>query len=307
MNSLNQIMALREIAVTPDNAAAMMAKCASIEQESPYIPSDFKWILDFKRFEAERVRGTAAAALGYLKAAIALAPYRENLQQLYKELVAKNSTKASLALIVSCRRYQDNALRLAQQFDAAQFPYLIVTGADTAPIAHPRAIQVNAPDNYESLPRKVTAALHWVYENIDTQVGILKVDDDQTLVDPERLKDAVYLLKQHDVYAGFPVTSLSHDRCWHFNKCEDPALNRRSYGKPFHRPWARGGAYYLGSGPLEKFVMSTIRFPGLLEGEYYEDKLVGDVMALEGVPLEQLESERDFGLSLDHQQRFVPA
>jgi len=307
MSFIKQIMALQEIAVTPDNAAAMMTVCANLEQENPYIPSDFKWILDYKRFEIERLRGAAGPALGYLKAAIALAPYRENLQQLYKGLVAKTPAKASLALIISCRRYQDNALRLAQQFDAAQFPYLIVTGSDTAPIEHPRAIQVNAPDNYESLPRKVTAALQWVYENVDSQVGILKVDDDQTLVDPERLKDAVYLLKKEDVYAGFPVTSLSHDRCWHWNKCEDPVLNRRAYGKPFHRPWARGGAYYLGSGPLEKFVMATIRFPGLLEGEYYEDKLVGDVMALEGVPLGQLESERDFGLSLDHQHRFVAA
>jgi hypothetical protein len=153
----------------------------------------------------------------------------------------------------------------------------------------------------------VTAALHWVYENIDTQVGILKVDDDQTLVDPEKLKDTVYLLKQQDAYAGFPVTSVTHDRCWHWNKCEDPALNRRPYGKPFYHPWARGGAYYLGSGPLKKFVFATMRFPGLLEGEYYEDKLVGDVMALEGVSLDQLHSERDFGLHLDHQHRFAAA
>lgn len=307
MNFSNQIMALHEIAVTPDNATAMMAICASIEEENPYIPSDFKWILDFKRFQIERMRGAEAAALRHLKSAIALAPYRENLLQLYRERVVKTPAKASLALIISCSRYQANALRLAQQFDAAQFPYLIVTGADTSAIDHPRAIQVNAPDNYESLPRKVTAALHWVYENIDSQVGILKVDDDQTLIDPEKLKDAVYLLKQQDAYAGFPVTSLTHDRCWHWNKCEDPALNRRAYGKPVYRPWARGGAYYLGSGPLEKFVLATMRFPGLLEGEYYEDKLVGDLMALEDVPLVELDSERDFGLSLDHQHRFVAA
>lgn len=307
MNFSNQIMALHEIAVTADNAAAMMTTCARIEQENPYIASDFKWILDFKRFQVERMRGDKAAAIVYLKAAIALSPYRNNLLQTYQELVAKSPEKSTLSLIVSCSRYQENALRLAQQFDAAEFPYLIVTGADTSPIDHPRAIQVNAPDNYEGLPRKVTAALHWIYENIDSQVGVLKVDDDQTVVDSEKLKHAVDLLAQQDAYAGFPVTSLSHDRCWHWNKCEDPALNRRSYGKPFYQPWARGGAYYLGSGPLEKFVLSTTRFPGLLEGEYYEDKLVGDVMALERMPLVQLESERDFGLSLDHEHRFFAA
>lgn len=305
MNFRNQIVALHDIAVTPDNAAAVMAVCANLEQENPYIPSDFKWILDYKRFQAELSRGAGAAALGHLKAAIALAPYRENLLGLYREHIVKTPAKASMAMIVSCRRYQDNALRLAQQFDEAQFPYLIVTGADTAPIEHPRAVQVNAPDNYEGLPRKVTAALHWVYENVGPQVGILKLDDDQTLVDREKLLDAVYQLKQQDAYAGFPVTSLSHDRCWHWNKCEDPELNRRSYGKPFYHPWARGGAYYLGSGPLEKFVFATMRFPGLLEGEYYEDKLVGDVLALENISLLHLESEKDFGLSLSHEHRFV--
>lgn len=307
MSLSNQIMALHKLAATHDNAAAMMALCTRIEQENPYIPSDFRWILDFKRFEVERMQGGYAAAIGHLKTAIAFAPYRDNLVQLYRESVAKTPEDGSLALIISCRRYQDNALRLAKQFDAAQFPYLIVTGADTLPIDHPRAIQVNAPDNYEGLPHKVSAALHWVYENIDSQVGILKVDDDQTLVDPGKLVETAHRLKLEDAYAGFPVTTLNHDRCWHWNKCENPALNQRSYGKPFYRPWARGGAYYLGSGPLEKFVLATTRFPGLLEGEYYEDKLVGDVMALERVPLVQLQSERDFGLSLDHQHRFVEA
>ncbi|QNA88231.1 hypothetical protein G4G28_06455 [Massilia sp. Dwa41.01b] len=304
MNFSNQIVELHEIAVTPDNATAMMDICARIEQENPYIPSDFKWILDFKRFQIERIRGEDAAALVYLKAAIALAPYRDDLLRVYREAIVKTPAKASLALIISCSRYQETALRLAEQFEDAQFPYLIVTGADTSPIDHPRAVQVNAPDNYEGLPRKVTAALHWVYENVGSQVGILKVDDDQSLVDPQQLKASTFLLKERDAYAGIPITSLTHDRCWHWNKCEDPALNRRAYGKPFYRPWARGGAYYLGSGPLEKFVLATMRFPGLLEGEYYEDKFVGDLMALEDIPLVELQSDSEFGLSLDHRHRF---
>lgn len=305
MNFRNQILALLDVAVTPLSATGMMAECASIERANPYIPSDFKWILDYKRFQAEQARGAPAAALRHLKTAIALAPYRDELQVLYRNQVEKSPTTTSLALIVSCKRYQDNAIRLAQQLDAAGFPYLIVTGADTAPIEHPRAFQVEAPDSYEGLPLKVTAALQWIYENVGAHVGVLKLDDDQTLVDPARLLEATNLLKEGDAYAGFPVTSLTHDRNWHWNKCQDPVLNRRSYGKPFLRPWARGGAYYLGAGPLEKFVFSTMRFPGLLEGEYYEDKLVGDVLGFENVPLVQLESERDFGLSMDEEHRFV--
>jgi hypothetical protein len=307
VNFRNQIIALLDIAVTPQNAAEMLDACASIEQDNPYIPSDFKWILDYKRFQAELERGAPPAALAHLKAAIALAPYRDDLLAVYRQMITKTPANTSLALIISCKRYEESALRLASQFDAAQFPYLIVTGKDTAPIEHPRAVQVAAPDSYEGLPHKVTAAFQWVYENVGAQVGILKVDDDQTLVDPRKLFETVHRLKREDVYAGFPVTSLTHDRCWHWNKCQDPELNRISYGKPFVRPWARGGAYYLGAGPLEKFVFATMRFPGLLAGEYYEDKLVGDVLGFDNVPLVQLQSEADFGLSMEEVHRFVPS
>jgi len=307
VNFRHQITALFETAVTPANADALVAECIGIEHANPYIPSDFKWMLDYKRFQAEIERGNHAPALAHLKAAIGLAPYREQLQDLYRNVIEKTPSNTSLALIVSCKRYEDKALALAAQFDAGQFPYLIVSGNDTAPIAHPRAVQVAAPDSYEGLPLKIKAALHWVFENVGSRVGVLKVDDDQTLVDAPKLLETVHALKRQDAYAGFPVTTVTHDRCWHWNKCADPVLNRRHYGKPFYRPWARGGAYYLGAGPLEKFVMATTRFPGLLEGEYYEDKMVGDIMALENVELLQLESERDFGLSLDNDHRFVAA
>jgi hypothetical protein len=307
VNFRNQIIELLDQAVTPFNAAELMAQCASIERENRYIPSDFKWILDYKRFQAEIERGAPAQALVHLKNAIALAPYREQLLDVYRKLIEKTPGSTSLVLIVSCKRYEANALRLAGQLDAAQVPYLIVSGDDTAPIAHPRAFQVGVPDNYESLPRKVTAAFQWIYENVGTQVGVLKLDDDQTLVDGGKLLETLTMLKQEDVYAGFPVTSLTHDRNWHWNKCEDPMLNRRTYGKPFFRPWARGGAYFLGAGPLETFVFATMRFPGLLDGEYYEDKMVGDVLGFDNVPLVHLESERDFGLSMDEEHRFVAA
>jgi hypothetical protein len=301
------IVALFDKPVTPASAADIVAECLGIERANPYIPSDFKWILDYKRFQAALQAQDRAAALAHLKAAIALAPYRQDLQSLYHQVLQKEPADASVVLVISCKRYENKAIDLARQLEAANVLHLIISGDDTAPIDHPQAVQVAAPDNYESLPRKVTAAYQWVYENIGSRVGILKVDDDQTLTDPARLADTLQRLNQQNAYAGVAVTDTSHDRCWHWNKCSDPALNRRAYGKPFHRPWARGGAYYLGPEPLEKFVMATIRFPGLLEGEYYEDKFVGDVMTLENVPLVRLESDRDFGLVLDEAHRFSGA
>jgi len=296
---------LFEIEVNSRNAIEMIAFCNGFEQDHPYIPSDVKWVLDYKRFQAEIARGNAAAALAHIKTAIAVAPYHEDLQKVYRQMIKKTPGNTTLALIISCKRYEANALSVAAQLDQVQFPYLIITGNDTAPIAHPSAIQVDAPDNYEGLPLKVTAAFRWVYENVDSQVGILKMDDDHTLVDPAKMLATVDRLKRDDAYAGFPIATLEHDRCWHWNKCRDPALNRTVYGRPFVQPWARGGIYYLGAGPLEKFVFATMRFPGLLAGEFYEDKLVGDVLAFEKVTLHPLHSEAEFGVSTDAQHRFI--
>ena len=131
------------------------------------------------------------------------------------------------------------------------------------------------------------------------------MDDDQNLVDPGKLTNIIDELRRLDVYAGVPEADLTHDRNWHWNKCEDPIINTRTYGRPVLRPWARGGAYYLGPGPLRKIVLFLTRFPGMFEGEYYEDKLVGDLLAFENVELKALDTYGDFGLRLTEQHRFM--
>ncbi|TLS71171.1 hypothetical protein FE236_13685, partial [Mariprofundus erugo] len=111
-------------------------------------------------------------------------------------------------------------------------------------------------------------------------------------------------LFREDAYAGIPVSGVTHDRNWHWNKCQDKALNSVSYGRRFLRPWAMGGAYYLAPGPLSKLVISQLRFPGLMDSEYFEDKLVGDTLVCENVDLVTLNAYEDFGLTLTEQHRF---
>ncbi|HWZ47130.1 MAG TPA: hypothetical protein VNX00_02800 [Herbaspirillum sp.] len=302
-----RLEALLHESITPLAAGHILNKCNSIEKEYPYITSGRKWVLDYKRFQIEMSRGNLMNAIRHLKNAIVLAPYSHALLAEYNKLVNRRSSHIrNIALLISCKKYEDKALSLAAQFDAAGIEYLIVSGADTAPIVHAKAIQVETPDNYESLPRKVIAAFTWVRENIGPNVGVLKVDDDQMLMDPGKLRTFTGHLYDQDSYAGLPVSGTSHDRNWHWNKCQDPALNKRSYGRPFFRPWATGGAYYLAPGPLHKLVTSLMRFPGLFESEYYEDKLVGDTLMFEGVELTACANE-DFGLSLTEQHRFNEA
>jgi len=302
-----RIEALSCMAINRTNGDEVLRECAAIEQSNPYIPSGFQWILEYSRFQVAANRGNQDRALAHLRAAIALVPYHVELVERYKRLVKKDSTVTNLVLIITCSKYAEKALALARQLEASGIRYLIVTGSDTNAIEHPRALQVDARDNYESLPRKIGAALRYVYEGVGTNVGVLKVDDDQTLFDPARLKSIMDELYRADAYAGVPVSGETHDRNWHWDKCEDSVLNRRSYGRPYVRRWAMGGAYYLGPGPVERVVLALTRFPGLFEGEYYEDKLVGDTLAAEGLDLTAVPGYESFGLRLKEFHRFNSA
>lgn len=304
--SINErIVTLLQTGATPFAADYILQECREIEQTLQNVPSHFRWALDYKRFQVEINRGNMPLALRHLKAALVLAPYNNEILADYKSYFAsKTSAYRNVMLLISCKKYEQKALQLARQFDEANLDYLIISGNDTPAIDHPHALQVDAPDNYESLPRKVVAAYTWVLENLGTNVGVLKVDDDQTLFDAMRLRALVEQLYRDDAYAGVPVSGTGHDRNWHWNKCQDKSLHKITYGRPFLRQWAKGGAYYLAPGPLNKLVLSLLRFPGLLESEYYEDKLVGDTLVFENVDLTVLAEYEDFGLTLTDAHRF---
>ena len=301
------VEALVQIPPTAGNEARMIALCDRIESTNPYIPSAFKGILEFKRFQAELLRGNRSGAIDRLRMAIAQVPYEEELLGKYKSLVPQGHGSRDVALIISCKKYEGKALALAGQFDRAGIEYRVISGNDTQPITHRWAVQVKAADDYESLPRKVAAAYTWVYETMGSNVGIVKIDDDQTLSDAALFRTRIAELHSRDAYAGVPVSGVTHDRNWHWNKCKDPALNTRTYGRPYFRAWAMGGAYYLGPGPLEKIVLFLMRFPGMFEGEYFEDKLVGDVLHFEATPLEPLPSYEYLGMVLRDAHRFSVA
>jgi hypothetical protein len=288
---------LLQLPLSPLTWDGILKECDRLEQEFMQIPSGYKWALDYKRFQVEQARSNNSAALGHLKTAIAAMPYNSDIIGDYKELVKKTSGVNSLVLIISSKKSEAKAQRLAAQFDNANIEYMIVSGSDTSSIKHVRALQVDAPDSYEGTPRKVAAALTWVYENIGNNVGVLKVEDGMSLRDVAKLRQELTTLARDNGYVGVRSANLDHDRCLHWGKCNDAKLNHSVYGKPVLRPWANGAAYYLGAGPLEKVVLALTRFPGLFDGEYYEDKLVGDVLVFEGVEPKFINNYDEFGLT----------
>lgn len=297
MNFNERLTTLLQTPSLPLTWDSILQECARIENDHVHIRSEYQWAIDYKRFQVEVERGNRSAALIALKDAIAAAPYNNDILGDYKNYVGKAALVDNIVLIIGSKRNEAKALRLAAQFDKADIQFVIVSGSDTGSINHLRALQLDVSDSYEAQPKKIAAAFAWVYENMGA-AGVLKVDDEMVLQDPDKLKRSLAQLAREDVYAGVPVQGMQMDRCAHWGKCQDPALNRRVYGRPVLRPWANGSAYYLGPGPLEKALLSLLRFPGLFDGEYYEDKLIGDVLVFENAPLKELGNFAEFGLGV---------
>lgn len=275
---------------------SILKECDRIEEDFEHIRSEFQWALEYKRFQVEDSRGNRSAGLAALKAAIAAAPENKDILGDYRNYVGKPAVAENIVLIVTTKKNEEKATKLAWQLDKGNIQYLIVSGSDTAPIDHIRALQVDVPDNFESTPKKVAAAFAWIYENLGSNVGVLKMDPELSVKDAGKLSRALSQMSGANSYSGVPVAIDRFDRCAHWGKCQDNAMNRRVYGRPALRPWADGKAYYVGPGPVEKFVLALTRFPGLLDGEFYEEKLVGDVLSSEGVALAPMADYGEIGV-----------
>jgi predicted O-linked N-acetylglucosamine transferase (SPINDLY family) len=251
--------------------------------------------LDDLRAALERARGRLALE-PYNGAA--LSHYDDVRRTLAGSGGATNAQPRALGLLISCRKYFDRALRSAALLDdvvqqVPGFDYRIVVGHDADVPPHPRLLRVEAPDNYESLPAKVRDAFVAVFEQVGDGVAVFKIDDDLTVGDPVAFAGQIgeIIAGGHD-YVGVQVGRETHDRRWHWGKCQDKALNARPYAKRFEGTWANGPFYFLSPRALRAFATAVLRFPGEIDGELYEDKFVGDVLRREGIALTPIEPGR---------------
>lgn len=155
-----------------------------------------------------------------------------------------------------------------------------------------------ADDSYEALPAKISAALVNVYETLPTGTTVLKLDDDVPVRDPAMLEASLLSMARSGVqYAGRRLEGPDLDRIWHWGKCSVPDVDTRIYGGHHEGGWAGGTAYFLGARGLRWFALSSHRFPDLARNAIYEDRLIGEVMALGGQTLRAVDL-RAWGLDL---------
>lgn len=299
MDFNQRISALLQLQLSPLNWDSTLKECDSIEADNLYIPSGFLWGVEYMRYQIELARSNRKAAAHHLKLAIEQNPYSDQLLQFYQQLQpAASPDVAPFAALIVAEGLPAPALALAERLHAAGIEYAILADAQASLQSHSRVIRVDTPAGYENQARKVVAGMTWLHENISPNLGVLRIGQEMLLQDPQRLLERLRLMAAGEVYAGVTTTDgIQHDRCRHWGRCADEALNRRVYNKPFYRAWAAEDAYFLGAAAVRKLVLSMIRFPARFDGEYYEDKLIGDIMLFEGIELTGWQDYADLGLA----------
>ena len=141
-------------------------------------------------------------------------------------------------------------------------------------------VYLDAPDDYESLPKKTLAMARWVLDHTDF-AHLVKVDDD-CFVDP----DAWFgdLAHRSTNYYGRSLTRRrgQMDRTWHQPKSRSRRARMELDKSPEPSTYADGGSgYALSRIALQALIEASERPEGraLIHVSFMEDKLVGDLLA----------------------------
>lgn len=281
----------------------------ALKQEVAHIPGNIRGRFFARMHDLAMLEGEEVLAFGYAKQALIYSPYDKHYHKLYAQYCGKTQLGSDyLVLIISCHKHLDKALRFAQQIEQADIAYRIIVGRteeagdqeklNKAVAQNPNIVALDVADNYEGLPEKVSEAIAYCHEQYGA-ISIFKTDDNHQINDIEQLKRQMSMCLEKQTYAGQVVGDPGHDRAWHFHKCEQQALNNQPYGRPFVAQWAAGAFYYLPAKAVQLLALNRRCFPGLIAGELYEDKLVGDQLFNAGFKLQPL-SKGAWGLSLDN-------
>ncbi len=194
----------------------------------------------------------------------------------------------TLVVVCSCRAHLDSrvaGLRAGWLGDLARFgiPHVILTGGEQT-LLQGDVLQVEAPDSYEGLPRKILKMVEWVEAN--TGYGhLLKIDDDCHLDVAAYFLDPAW--RQFDYYGRrLEKTGARIDRVWHQSRSASAAARLGFEKLPDHALYADGGTGYALSRTAMRALLregATLRGQALTAAAFSEDKLVGALLGQAGI------------------------
>lgn len=199
----------------------------------------------------------------------------------------------TVVTLITCRPNLDTRvarLRAGWIADLAAWgvPVLVMVG-DGDGRQEGDVVHLEAPDDYEGLPQKVLAAAEWVR----TRTGfghMLKIDDDTFLNAAAFFGQQTY---RRFAYYGRVVTRAPGQmtRDWHWEKARTTRGRHELDRSPEPARYADGGSgYVLSRRALNALARARVTPQGrIAEAQaFLEDKLIGDLLATQGIAPEGL-------------------
>lgn len=196
----------------------------------------------------------------------------------------------TIVTIISCKKYLEARKPLIDASYVARLkklgiPYIYIVGGDRAHLDGD-VLQLDCPDDYESLPEKMLATVEWVHRNT-RHAFMLKIDDDCFLNVDEFFFGHSW--RSADYYGRRIHRSVGDmDRMWHMAKSSTRRAQLELDKSPEPSIYADGGSgYTLSRRAMAAIVreLQTSRGALLKNSCYMEDKLIGDLLGLSGISL----------------------
>lgn len=199
----------------------------------------------------------------------------------------------TVVMVISCQAYLDTRIPVLKsawidQLAALGIPYVVVVGGADGPARlDGNVLCLDAPDDYEGLPQKVLAAIEWVESQTDFG-HILKIDDD-CFLDAESFFHGQNWRKFD--YYGRKLLRMpgQMNRSWHAAKSRSLRGQLELDKSPEPSVYADGGSGYMLSRRAMVAVKqqaASVEGQKLLRVSFMEDKVIGDLLALADIHLE---------------------
>jgi len=186
-----------------------------------------------------------------------------------------------LVLIFTCQKYKSriDILEKAGYFDIFEEEhqdYLIVIGneknMEEEYILNEKILTVNVDDSYKGLSKKIIKTINILYNLFDYDY-IIKSDDD-CIININRVLENITYIEKCD-YVGCLNNYKSE-----YNSNYNGLDNTKS---TYYGPYMNGAnGYMLSKKAIETIVNNKEQTDKLLLNEFYEDKLIGDILRLNG-------------------------
>ena len=185
-------------------------------------------------------------------------------------------SKQYIVLICGCQKYISSLQSAMQRMSNESYTVIGLVGTDTPTHFDGAILHICADDTYEGLPKKIQAAIRWIYDNMPDVCGIFKTDDDIYFNDHTHLANEIH------VHSDKQYWGITKDIC---NKGFVGAHKIIKASPNFNRlPEYQKATYCWGAGYwISRDSMAIVSKSDEFEKSFLEDVCMGYVLNSVGI------------------------